>query len=70
MSVPDKILTWQMVKGPTYDAEARKVTAPGELKKTEIPVPELTAGNVLVTLATFSHQRMLPGVKLLNYIGA
>ncbi|MGC8658089.1 MAG: aminotransferase class IV, partial [Desulfomonilaceae bacterium] len=23
-----------------------------------------------VTLATFSHQRMLPGVKLLNYIGA
>ncbi len=33
MSVPDKIQTWQMVKGPIYDAEARKVTASGELKK-------------------------------------
>ena len=51
MSVPDKILTWQMVKGPTYDTEARKVTAPGELKKTEIPVPELAAGEVLVQIA-------------------
>jgi 6-hydroxycyclohex-1-ene-1-carbonyl-CoA dehydrogenase len=51
VSVPDKILTWQMVKGPTYDTEARKVTAPGELKKTEIPVPELAAGEVLVQIA-------------------
>lgn len=51
MSVPDKIQTWQMVKGPTYDKEARKVTAPGQLEKTEIPVPELGEGDVLVEVA-------------------
>ncbi len=51
MSVPDKIQTWQMVKGPVYDKEARKVTAPGELQKTEIPVPELGQGDVLVQIA-------------------
>ncbi len=51
MSVPDKILTWQMVKGPTYDVEARKVTAPGELEKKEIPVPDLGRGEVLVQIA-------------------
>lgn len=51
MSVPDKIQTWQMVKGPTYDKEAKKITAPGELQKTEIPVPELAPGEVLVEVA-------------------
>jgi len=51
VSVPDKIQTWQMVKGPTYDKEAGKVTAPGVLQKTEIPVPELGAGDVLVQIA-------------------
>ncbi|MDQ7783127.1 MAG: 6-hydroxycyclohex-1-ene-1-carbonyl-CoA dehydrogenase [Desulfomonilaceae bacterium] len=51
MSIPEKIQTWQMVKGPTYDKEARKITAPGELKKTEIPVPELGQGEVLVKVA-------------------
>ena len=51
MSIPDKIQTWQMVKGPTYDKEAQKVTAPGVLQKTEIPVPELGAGDVLVKIA-------------------
>ncbi len=51
MSVPDKIQTWQMVKGPTYDKEAKKITAPGELQKTEIPVPELGPGEVLVEVA-------------------
>jgi 6-hydroxycyclohex-1-ene-1-carbonyl-CoA dehydrogenase len=51
VSVPDKIQTWQMVKGPTYDKEARKVTAPGVLEKTEIPVPELGPGEVLVEVA-------------------
>jgi 6-hydroxycyclohex-1-ene-1-carbonyl-CoA dehydrogenase len=40
-----------MVKGPFYDKEAQKVTAPGELQKTEIPVPELGAGEVLVKIA-------------------
>lgn len=51
MSVPNKIQTWQMVKGPTYDKEAGKVTAPGELQKTEIDVPELGPGEVLVQIA-------------------
>jgi len=51
MSVPDKIQTWQMVKGPVYDKAAGKVTAPGELQKTEIPVPELAQGEVLVQIA-------------------
>ena len=51
MSVPDKIQTWQMVKGPVFDKETRKVTAPGELQKTEIPVPELGQGEVLVKVA-------------------
>ncbi len=51
MSVPDKIQTWQMVKGPFYDKEAGKVTAPGQLQKTEIPVPELGQGDVLVKVA-------------------
>lgn len=51
MSIPEMIQTWQMVKGPTYDKEARKVTAPGELQKTEIPVPELGQGEALVKVA-------------------
>ncbi len=51
MSVPDKLQTWQMVKGPVYDKEARKVTAPGELAKTEIPVPELGKNEALVEVA-------------------
>jgi len=49
--VPSKIQTWQMVKGPTYDKEAGKVTAPGELQRTEVPVPELGANEVLVKVA-------------------
>jgi len=40
-----------MVKGPTYDKEAGKITAPGELQKTEIPTPELGPGEVLVKVA-------------------
>jgi 6-hydroxycyclohex-1-ene-1-carbonyl-CoA dehydrogenase len=40
-----------MVKGPTYDKEAGKVTAPGELQRTEVPVPELGANEVLVKVA-------------------
>lgn len=51
MSIPDKIQTWQMVKGPVFDKAAGKVTAPGELQKTEIPVPELGQGEVLVKIA-------------------
>ena len=48
VGVPDKIQTWQMVKGPAFDPETKKVTAPGELQRTDIPVPELAAGEVLV----------------------
>jgi 6-hydroxycyclohex-1-ene-1-carbonyl-CoA dehydrogenase len=51
LSIPDKIQTWQMVKGPTYDKETQKVTAPGVLQKTEVPVPALGAGDVLVKIA-------------------
>jgi 6-hydroxycyclohex-1-ene-1-carbonyl-CoA dehydrogenase len=51
VSIPEKIQTWQMVKGPTYDKDAQKITAPGELEKTEIPVPELQQGEVLVKVA-------------------
>ncbi len=51
MSVPNKIQTWQMVEGPFFDKEAKKVTAPGKLEKTEIPVPDLGAGEVLVEIA-------------------
>jgi len=40
-----------MVTGPTFDKETRKVTAPGVLNKTEIPVPELAQGEVLVKVA-------------------
>jgi 6-hydroxycyclohex-1-ene-1-carbonyl-CoA dehydrogenase len=51
LSVPDKIQTWQMVKGPVYDKAAGKVTEPGQLQRTEIPVPELAPGEALVKVA-------------------
>lgn len=51
VSVPTSIMTWQMVTGPTFDKETRKVTGPGVLEKKEIPVPELAAGDVLVKIA-------------------
>jgi len=48
--VPDKIQTWQMVQPTSRDKETGKVT-PGRLEKTEIPVPELKEGDVLVEVA-------------------
>jgi hypothetical protein len=39
--IPSVIQTWQMVEGPKFDKETRKITAPGRLEKTEIPMPEL-----------------------------
>jgi 6-hydroxycyclohex-1-ene-1-carbonyl-CoA dehydrogenase len=51
VSIPEKIRTWQMVKGPTFDEATKKVTGPGELQKTEIPVPALGQGEVLVKIA-------------------
>ncbi len=50
MAVPDKIQTWQMVQPTTRDRETGEVT-PGKLEKTEIPVPALQAGEVLVEVA-------------------
>ena len=50
MAIPDKIQTWQMVQPTTRDRETGDVT-PGKLEKTEIPVPALQAGEVLVEVA-------------------
>jgi 6-hydroxycyclohex-1-ene-1-carbonyl-CoA dehydrogenase len=49
-TVPDKIQTWQMVQPTTFDKETKQST-PGKLEKTEIPVPELHPGEVLVEVA-------------------
>ena len=50
MAIPDKIQTWQMVQPTSRDKESGEVT-PGKLEKTEIPVPELQPGEVLVEVA-------------------
>ena len=50
MAVPDKIQTWQMVQPTSMDKETKEIT-PGKLVKTEIPVPELAPGDVLVEVA-------------------
>ncbi len=47
---PDKIQTWQMVQPTTFNRETKEST-PGKLEKTEIPVPELQPGEVLVEVA-------------------
>jgi len=49
-AVPDKILTWQMVQPTSRDKETKEVIA-GKIEKTEIPVPELKPGEVLVEVA-------------------
>jgi len=48
--IPDKIKTWQMVQPTTFNKETKETT-PGVLQKTEIPVPELKPGEVLVEVA-------------------
>jgi len=50
MIVPDKIQTWQMVQPTSRNRETGEVS-PGKLEKTEIPVPELQSGEVLVEVA-------------------
>ncbi len=50
MAIPDKIQTWQMVQPTKRDRETGEVS-PGKLEKTEIPVPALEAGEVLVEVA-------------------
>ena len=49
-NVPDKIQTWQMVSPFTKNRETGEIT-PGKLEKTQIPVPEMKAGEVLVKVA-------------------
>jgi 6-hydroxycyclohex-1-ene-1-carbonyl-CoA dehydrogenase len=43
-------MTWQMVQPTTFNKETKEST-PGALQKTEIPVPELKPGEVLVEVA-------------------
>ncbi len=50
MAVPDKIMTWQMVQPTMKDRETGEVT-PGRIEKTEIAVPDLGPGEVLVEVA-------------------
>lgn len=50
VTVPDKILTWQMVQPTSRNKETGAIT-PGKMEKTEIPVPELKPGEVLVEIA-------------------
>ena len=49
-AVPDKISTWQMVQPTSRNKETGDVT-PGKLALTEIPVPDLKPGEVLVEVA-------------------
>ncbi len=48
--IPDKIQTWQMVQPTIFNRETGEST-PGRLEKTEIPVPGLKEGEVLVEVA-------------------
>ncbi len=50
LKVPDKILTWQMTQPWSKDKETGTVVE-GKLAQTEIPVPELQSGEVLVEIA-------------------
>ncbi len=50
LPLPDKIQTWQMVKPWVFDRETGKAI-PGELRRTEIPVPEMNRGEALVKVA-------------------
>ena len=50
MKVPDKIQTWQMTQPWSKDKETGKVVE-GKLEKTEVSVPDLQPGEVLVEIA-------------------
>lgn len=49
-AIPDKIQTWQMVQPTTRNKETGEVV-PGRMERTEIPMPELRPGEVLVEIA-------------------
>lgn len=48
--VPDKIQTWQMIQPTSRNKETGEIT-PGKIEKTQIPVPDLKAGEVLVEIS-------------------
>ncbi len=50
MGIPEKIQTWQMVQPWSKNKETGE-KIPGKIEKTEIPVPELQKGEVLVEVA-------------------
>jgi len=50
VKIPEKIQTWQMVQPWTKDPQTGKLIE-GKLEKTEIPVPPLQPGEVLVEIA-------------------
>jgi 6-hydroxycyclohex-1-ene-1-carbonyl-CoA dehydrogenase len=50
MNVPNKIQTWQMVRPWSKNKETGE-KIPGKLERTEIPVPDLQPGDVLVEVA-------------------
>lgn len=50
MAAPDKIQTWQMVQPTSKDKETGEVI-PGKIERTEVPVPDLASGDVLVEIA-------------------
>ncbi len=50
MKVPNKIQTWQMTRPWSKDPETSKVVE-GKLERTEIPVPAIQPGEVLVEIA-------------------
>jgi len=49
-TLPEKIQTWQMIQPTSFNKETKE-KIPGKLQKTEIPVPELKLGEVLVEVA-------------------
>ena len=49
-NVPEMIQTWQMIQPFKKDRDTGDVT-PGKLEKTQVPVPALTPGDVLVKVA-------------------
>lgn len=49
-NIPDKIQTWQMVQPWSKNKETGE-KIPGKIEKTEIPVPDLAPGDVLVEVA-------------------
>ena len=49
-AIPEKIQTWQMVQPTSFNKETKEKT-PGKLERTEIPVPPLDPGEVLVEIA-------------------